>query len=163
MDPMAVQTTSRGPVRRVLVVDDDDEWRTLFVRQLRLVDYDVAEATGAMQAMRLLLTYKPHAVVLDLVLPDGHGIEVGGAMRAIATTNRICVVAVTSSESSVRFVDPASFGARTILVKPVAVETLLAELGECFPDGCDDTLDGPPVSGQPVYGQPRASDPAGLA
>jgi DNA-binding response OmpR family regulator len=38
--------------------------------------------------MRLLLSYRPDVAVLDLVLPDGHGIEVGRAMRAIVTTRR---------------------------------------------------------------------------
>ncbi len=155
---MDLQTTSRGPVRRVLVVDDDDESRNFFVGHLRLANYEVAEATGAMQAMRLVLTYKPHAMVLDLVLPDGDGIEVVGAMRAIATTNRICVVAVTGSASSARIVEPESFGARTILVKPVGAATLLDEIAQCFPDGCDATRDDLPVTGRQ-----RASGPVDLA
>jgi DNA-binding response OmpR family regulator len=82
--------------------------------------------------MRLLLSYRPDAVVLDLVLPDGHGIEIGRAMRMIVTTARTCVVAVTSSAQSVGLVEPASFGAEVILVKPVPPDKLLAAVAHCF-------------------------------
>ncbi len=118
--------------RRVLVVDDDDAARRDFLSALREAGYEVAEAWSVVQAMRMLLSFKPGAVVLDLVLPDGHGIDVGRAMRAIVTTRRICVVAVTSSANSVALVDPASFGARMILMKPLAAESLLSAIGECF-------------------------------
>jgi DNA-binding response OmpR family regulator len=139
--------------RRVLVVDDDDETRLAFVGALRMAGYDVAEAWGAVQAMRLLLTYHPDAVVLDLVLPDGHGIEVGRAMRAIVTTSRTCVVAVTSSASSVALVEPASFGAETILIKPVPAATLVGAVGRCF--GIAPAVDVAPL---PTSG-PRAPSP----
>jgi DNA-binding response OmpR family regulator len=119
-------------VRRILVVDDDDGSRAGFVAALRMAGYDVAEAWGAVQGMRLMLAYRPDAVVLDLVLPDGHGIEVGRAMRAIVTTSRTCVVAVTSSASSVGLVEPASFGAEVILIKPVSADRLLEAVGHCF-------------------------------
>src|SRR5206468_12622125 len=119
-------------VRRILVVDDDDRSRADFAAALRTAGYDVAEASGAVQGMRLLLAYLPDAVVLDLVLPDGHGIEVARAMRAIVTTSRTCVVAVTSNGASVGLVEPASFGAEAILVKPVAADLLLTAVGRCF-------------------------------
>jgi two-component system chemotaxis response regulator CheY len=120
--------------RRVLVVDDDDSIRVAFVETLRDAGYDVAEAWSTTQAMRLLLSYRPDVVVLDLVLPDGHGIEIGRAMRAIVTTARTCVVAVTSSASSVSLVDPSSFGAAKILIKPVLPHVLLDAVSDCFGD-----------------------------
>jgi DNA-binding response OmpR family regulator len=120
------------PARRILVVDGDDESRAGFAGTLRAAGYEVAEARGVVQAMRLLLAYRPEAVVLDLVLPDGDGIEVGRATRAIVTTSRTCVVAVTSNASSIGFVDPASFGAEVILLKPIAPKELLDAVAHCF-------------------------------
>jgi DNA-binding response OmpR family regulator len=130
MTRFSAQSADR--VRRILVVDDDHESRAEFVAALRMAGYEVAEAWGAVQGMRLMLSYHPDAVVLDLVLPDGHGIEVGRAMRAIVTTARTCVVAVTGSASSIGLVEPASFGAEVILVKPVATDRLLEAVGRCF-------------------------------
>jgi DNA-binding response OmpR family regulator len=141
MERFSAQSADRD--RRILVVDDDDDIRAAFVGTLRLAGYDVAEAWSAVQAMRLLLSYRPHAVVLDLVLPDGHGIEIGRAMRMIVTTARTCVVAVTSSAQSVGLVEPASFGAEAILVKPVAPDKLLAAVGRCFGTASDPVLPRP--------------------
>jgi DNA-binding response OmpR family regulator len=132
MERFSDQSVDRA--RRVLVVDDDDAIRAAFVAVLRDAGYDVMEAWSTVQAMRLLLSFRPDVVVLDMVLPDGHGIEIGRAMRAIVTTARTCVVAVTSSASSVTFVDPASFGAAKILIKPVLPTLLLAAVSDCFGD-----------------------------
>ena len=132
MDQFPAQSSERA--RRILVIDDDDETRAGLVATLRLGGYEVAEAWGAVQGMRLVLAYRPDVVVLDLVLPDGHGIEVGRAMRAIVTTSRTCVVAVTASGTSVGLVEPSSFGAEAILLKPVAADDLLAAVGNCFDD-----------------------------
>lgn len=130
MERFPAQSVDRA--RRILVVDDDEESRAGFAATLRVAGYDVAEAWGAAQGMRLLLSYRPDAVVLDLVLPDGHGIEVGRAMRAIVTTARTCVVAVTSNAASIGFVEPSSFGAEVILIKPVEANTLLSAVAHCF-------------------------------
>lgn len=118
--------------KRVLIVDDDEGARRDFCLTLEGAGYQVAEAWSVVQAMRMLLSFKPSAVVLDLILPDGHGVEIGRAMRAIVTTQRTCVVAVTSSPASLTLVDPASFGARAILLKPLAPEMLLSAISECF-------------------------------
>jgi DNA-binding response OmpR family regulator len=134
--------------RRVLVVDGDDATRADFAAALRAAGYEVAEAWSVVQAMRLLLSHRPDAVLLDMILPDGHGFEIGRAMRAIVTTARICVVAVTSSPSALTLMDPASFGARAILLKPLATADLLAAIGECFPQ--DEATTGSPAHPQPI-------------
>jgi two-component system phosphate regulon response regulator OmpR len=125
-------TQSGERTRRVLVVDDDASCRAAFVDALQSAGYEVGEAWGAAQAMRLILSYRPDVVMLELVLPDGLGIEVGRAMRAIVTTSRTCVVAVTSAGTSLAFADPASFGAEAILFKPVTPRALIAAVGRCF-------------------------------
>lgn len=123
-----------GPPRRVLVVDDDDQFRTELCLVLRAAGYVVAEAGGALAAMRSVLADPLDVVVLDLVLPDGHGIDVARAFRAVTTTRDICVVAMTAHPASVEFVDPRSFGAASILVKPIGAAELLAAVEACFDD-----------------------------
>ncbi|MDB4880373.1 MAG: response regulator [Gemmatimonadetes bacterium] len=135
----------------MLVVDDDDDARLQFCQAIASAGYEVAEAWSVVQAMRLLLSHTPDAVVLDLILPDGDGAEIGRAMRAIVTTQGICVVAVTANPAALPLQDPATFGARTILTKPLSIPALLEALGECFPaSGPTLLVDGP--------AGPRASD-----
>ena len=120
--------------RRVLVVDDDDEIRAEVAAVLRGAGYVVTEASGALSAMRSVLADPLDVVVLDLVLPDGHGIDVARAFRAIVTTRDVCVVAMTAHPQSVAFVDPRTFGAASILIKPVPADTLIAAVDDCFGD-----------------------------
>ena len=134
--------SAQPPVRRrrVLIVDDEDSARRDFATVLEAAGFEVAEAWSVVQAMRMLLSFKPDAVVLDLILPDGHGSDIGRAMGAIVTTRRTCVVAVTRSTAT-EALDPASFGARANHLKPLAAEALLAAIGECFePDQARDAL-----------------------
>jgi DNA-binding response OmpR family regulator len=131
--------SSRGsgrftPPRRVLVVDDDGDFRGEVAAVLRGAGYEVSEAGGALAAMRAVLAGPLDVVVLDLVLPDGHGIEVARAFRAVATTRDICVVAMTGHPLSVEFVDPRTFGAETILLKPLKSRDLLSAVAHCFGD-----------------------------
>ena len=120
------------PPRRVLVVDDDEAFRCDVCAILRRAGYVVTEAAGALAAMRSVLADPLDVVVLDLVLPDGHGIDVARAFRAVTTTRDICVVAMTSHPHSITFVDPRTFGAAAILVKPVPADDLLAAVDDCF-------------------------------
>ncbi|HEY4303351.1 MAG TPA: response regulator [Gemmatimonadaceae bacterium] len=120
--------------RRVLVVDDDDAVRAEIVAVLREAGYMVREAAGALSAMRSVLADKLDVVVLDLVLPDGHGIDVARAFRAITTSRDVCVVAITSHSASLEFVDPRTFGAASILIKPIAANDLLDAVDSCFGD-----------------------------
>jgi DNA-binding response OmpR family regulator len=154
MDRFSTQSDERA--RRVLVVDDDAACRAAFMNALRSAGYEVAEAWGAAQAMRLILSCRPDAVVLELVLPDGRGIEVGRAMRAIVTTSRTCVVAVTSTDTSVAFADPASFGAEAILFKPVTPRALIAAVGRCFGSSTPDEVLTLPSTGPTAPATERA-------
>jgi DNA-binding response OmpR family regulator len=120
--------------RRVLVVDDDEALRSEIVAMLRAAGYAVIEANGALSAMRSVLADPLDVVVLDLVLPDGHGIDVARAFRAVATTRDICVVAMTAHPQSVEFVDPRTFGAASILIKPISSSDLLDAVDACFGD-----------------------------
>jgi len=128
------QAAGFSPTRRVLVVDGDDTCRGDCCTVLREAGYAVTEATGALAAMRAVLAASIDVVGVDLVLPDGHGVDVGRAFRAVATTRDICVVAMTSQPESVEFVDPHSFGAEKILLKPVDPESLLEAVEHCFGD-----------------------------
>jgi hypothetical protein len=70
-------------------------------------------------------------------------------MRAIVTTSRTCVVAVTASATSVGLVEPSSFGAEAILLKPVAADDLLAAVGNCFDDTASRASLDVPISERP--------------
>lgn len=149
-----LETDQFDPPRRVLVVDGDEVFRARAAAILRDGGYHVSEANGALAAMRAVLSGHLDVVVLDLVLPDGLGIEVARAFRAVATTRTICVVAIMAQGSSVDLVNPRSFGAETILMKPLDPGELIAAVEHCFGDDRPMLAggDGPMlIDGDPAY------------
>ena len=60
---------------RVLVVDDDEETRRLLVRNLQLASHGVKAVESCAPARDALAHDRFDVVVLDVMLPDGSGIE----------------------------------------------------------------------------------------
>jgi two-component system OmpR family response regulator len=69
------------PPRRILVVDDEPSIVDAVATALRYEGYDVDEATTGRQALAAVAKEEPDLVVLDWMLPDLDGIEVGKRLR----------------------------------------------------------------------------------
>jgi len=82
--------------RHVLVVEDDKDARELFCAML---DYEGAMVFGtasAEEALEILRTVRPHAIVVDIMLPGRDGFWLLQQLRSRESTRRIPVVAVTA-------------------------------------------------------------------
>jgi DNA-binding NarL/FixJ family response regulator len=81
---------------RVLVVDDDSDFRGLAVQLLKRAGLVVAgEADTACRAFEAALSLRPAAVLLDVGLPDGDGITLAAALTSLPWRPR---VVLTSSD-----------------------------------------------------------------
>ena len=59
--------------QRILVVDDEASIRELISTSLRFVGFDVRTAANGAEALRVAEEFKPHVMVLDVMLPDLDG------------------------------------------------------------------------------------------
>jgi DNA-binding response OmpR family regulator len=66
----------------ILVVEDDDATRTFLADNLTADGYELLVAEGARDALRLMETKFPDLALIDLVLPDGSGLELMRRVRA---------------------------------------------------------------------------------
>ena len=110
---------------RVLVVDDEPQ----IVRGLRVIltnaGYRVEEATTKREALDAVSVRPPDAIVLDLVLPDGDGIEVCTDIRRWSQVPIVVLSAVGDEHQKVRALDA---GADDYVTKPFGSEELLARM-----------------------------------
>jgi two-component system KDP operon response regulator KdpE len=110
---------------RVLVVDDEPQ----IVRGLKIVlrnaGYAVEAATNKQEALAALALRAPDAVVLDLVLPDGRGVEVCEEVRQWSQLPIVVLSAVGDEREKVRALDA---GADDYVTKPFGTDELLARL-----------------------------------
>ena len=111
---------------RVMVVDDEPAVRSAIERALKLEGYEVASAPDGREALRELAVAPPDAVVLDVLMPEVDGLEVCRRMRAAG--DRTPVLMLTARDAISDRVDGLDAGADDYLVKPFALEELLARL-----------------------------------
>jgi two-component system, OmpR family, KDP operon response regulator KdpE len=115
---------SAGEVR-VLVVDDEPQ----IVRGLKVIlgnaGYHVDEATTKQEALDAVSIRPPDAIVLDLILPDGDGVEVARDIRRWSQVPIVVLSAVGDERQKVRALDA---GADDYVTKPFGSEELLARM-----------------------------------
>jgi two-component system KDP operon response regulator KdpE len=115
--------TGGGP--RVLVVDDEPQILRALRTSLRGAGYEVETAETAEGALAAAAMRPPEAVILDLVLPDGTGIDVCRELRTWSTAPVIVLSAVGEEREKVAALDA---GADDYVTKPVGIDELLARL-----------------------------------
>jgi signal transduction histidine kinase/DNA-binding response OmpR family regulator len=109
---------------RILVVDDNETNREILARLLQDAAFDVREASGGQQACELFESWRPHLVLLDMVMPDVDGFEVLRRIQASATGAATPVIAVTASVLMEEKERVLSSGACAFLKKPFKAEEL---------------------------------------
>src|ERR687885_1536884 len=116
-----------APVR-ILVVDDERAVRESLRRALQLEGYGVDLAADGAEALRRLAIPQdePDAVVLDVLMPGVDGLEVCRRLRRRGRT--VPVLMLTARDEVESRVAGLDAGADDYLVKPFALEELLARL-----------------------------------
>ena len=110
----------------VIVVDDEYPLRAALRRALALEGYGVTEAASGEEAIELLRDRSWDAMILDVLMPGLSGLEVSERLRAAG--ERIPILMLTARETVADRVRGLEAGADDYLVKPFALEELLARL-----------------------------------
>jgi DNA-binding NtrC family response regulator len=107
---------------RVVVVDDDDDFRRSLAECLRLDGLDVRTAASAAEAMTVVHEHRPDCVLIDVLLPDADGRELARGLRR-AHGGGMVLIAVTGA-SDVDSLDSRSDCIDLVMRKPVDMERL---------------------------------------
>ncbi|HET8733961.1 MAG TPA: response regulator [Anaeromyxobacteraceae bacterium] len=112
--------------RRVLVVDDEPEIRTLLERALAARGFEVETAPDGEEALARVAARRPALVLLDAMLPRIHGFEVARRLRADPRTRDVPVVMMTAVYRGWRFAQDAkeAYGAEDYIEKPFHLDDL---------------------------------------
>ena len=111
---------------RVLVVDDEPALRDALVRALRSEGYHVSSAEDGRGALERIGDEHPDLIVLDVLMPVMDGLEVARALRQRG--DRTPVLVLTARDSVSDRVEGLDAGADDYLVKPFALDELLARI-----------------------------------
>jgi two-component system response regulator MprA len=111
---------------RILVVDDDRAVRESLRRSLSFNGYSVELAQDGQEALELITSDRPDAVVLDVMMPRLDGLEVCRRLRS--SGDDLPILVLTARDSVSERVAGLDAGADDYLPKPFALEELLARM-----------------------------------
>ncbi len=118
-------------VTRILIVDDDEEVGQLLTRLFTYSSSPVETmtATSGFEAGRLVHSFEPHVVLLDLMMPGVDGFEVCRDIKQNPATRAIRVVAMTGYYEDDNVAGILDAGAEVCLSKPFKLNALLRAIG----------------------------------
>ena len=112
--------------QRILVVDDEASISDLISTSLRFVGFDVRAAATGSQALAVAEEFKPHAIILDVMLPDQDGFEVCRQIRSEGVN--VGVLFLTAKDGMEDKVAGLTIGGDDYMTKPFSLEELVARL-----------------------------------
>ena len=115
-------TAARG---RVLVCDDESQILRALRVVLREADYEVVPASTAAEALDVAAVQRLDAAIIDIVLPDGDGVEVARQIREWSPIPILVLSAIGEEDEKVRALQA---GADDYVTKPFGPKELVARL-----------------------------------
>jgi two-component system OmpR family response regulator len=108
----------------LLLVDDEDNLRSMLEAALRHMGFEVHAAATGREALEAVPKVRPDLIVLDVMLPDLDGFEVCRRLRSEGS--RIPVLFLTARDATEDKVRGLTLGGDDYLVKPFSLEELVA-------------------------------------
>lgn len=110
----------------ILIVDDDEKIVSMLRRGLAFEGYEVQTASNGAEGLSKLMDKEPDVVVLDVMMPQIDGFEVCRRLREAGS--KVPVLMLTAKDEVQSRVIGLDTGADDYLVKPFALEELLARV-----------------------------------
>lgn len=114
---------------RILIADDDPVFVELMASRLRTDGFEVEVAFDSVQALTLAMRLRPDAVLLDVRMPGGTGLDTLKRIKRSSRTHGIPVIIASALDDPSLSQSVRALGAADFLQKPVPYETVLGCLG----------------------------------
>jgi type IV pilus assembly protein PilB len=161
--PVAPPSAPAVGAKKILVVDDNADNRTLAVEGLRSDGYDLVEVENGREALRRIQQDPPDLVLLDLMMPVMNGFEVIKRVRGELGLVDLPIMVLTAMNESESQVLTLELGADDYVSKPFEPKVLRARVSALFRrrsgGGAPSPLDGKPAARgvPPLVGAPGAA------
>ena len=122
---------------RILVVDDDASIRDLLTTALEVEGHEVVALPDGSAVVAQAADWRPHVIILDVMMPGRDGFEVLDDLKAEARTKDVPVVMLTALEGADGEERGMAAGAAYYVHKPFHLDLFVATVEMCMLD--DDT------------------------
>jgi DNA-binding response OmpR family regulator len=120
---------------RILIVDDEPNIVLSLEFLLRKEGYEVATAPNGGEALHQAAAFRPHLIVLDVMLPVVDGFEVCRQLRADPAQTELKILLLTARGRAAEVQRGVAVGADTYMTKPFATRDLVAKVRQLLATG----------------------------
>ena len=109
---------------KILIVDDDSEFREIARLSLSKNGYDILEAGGGREAIDLARKVQPALILLDILMPGLDGYETCRQLKTNPATSHIPIIILTALADPLASYKARQAGADDCIAKPVTSQEL---------------------------------------
>ncbi|HEU0291960.1 MAG TPA: response regulator transcription factor [Anaerolineales bacterium] len=109
---------------KIMVVDDNVEFTTLYQEYLRMAGFDAIAENESSKAMDQAYATRPDLILLDLMMPEPDGFQLCRMLRADPNFRRTPIIIVTALNDEDSRIVALGAGANDYLTKPFHIEEL---------------------------------------
>jgi len=125
-EPNVMNRNEGGP--RILLVDDEDQFRTATGRQLSVRGYDVIESSNGEDAIKIVRHQNPEVVILDQKMPKMDGVQTLKEIKKIRPEVQVIMLTAYGSTESAR--ESGKLDVFRYMEKPCGLEELIKRIEE---------------------------------
>jgi len=114
--------------QRLLLVEDNEDNRTIYSTVLRYLGYEVIEAVDGLQAVALARSEHPDLILMDISIPGMDGWEATRVLRQDPATREIPIIALTAHALPDDRKRATEVGFTSYLAKPIEPNAVVAEV-----------------------------------
>jgi CheY-like chemotaxis protein len=118
----------KGEKRKILMVDDRWENRSVILSLLQPLGFEIAEANDGREGLKKAMEFQPDLILADLVMPVMDGFELIRQLRKLPQSREVAIIASSASVFEAEQCESIAAGANEFLAKPISADTLLEML-----------------------------------
>lgn len=119
--------------RRVLVVEDHDDTRSMLKTILEMQDFSVLEAVDGKAAFDLAVGERPDLILMDLTLPIVDGVTATRTIRKHKVVGKVPIIFLSGRAEPARRRAALDAGCNDYLIKPIDIDEMLSVMQRWLP------------------------------
>ena len=128
MEHAKTNTTAQLPSQKILVIDDEDDYRSMIAVTLTMMGYHVIEASNGLDGLAAVKMHHPDLVLCDINMPEMDGYTLLGTLKEDPECAAIPFIFLTGNAAKSDMRQGMQLGADDYLTKPFTSDELITAI-----------------------------------
>ena len=120
------------PAGKILIVDDEPDILAIISYNLKNAGYETFVATDGQEAKEKARAYRPHLIILDIMMPGKNGMEVCRELKADPAFQDTMILFLTALNDDAHEMEGLNLGADDYVTKPIKPNLLISRVNALF-------------------------------